>query len=53
MEEHPPLKVGDILTFEPEPTNERDPNAVLIKSSDRRVGYINRLQASAFLGWLD
>jgi hypothetical protein len=53
MEGHPPLKVGDILTFKPEPTNEHDPNAVLINSADRRVGYVNRLQALAFLGWLN
>jgi hypothetical protein len=53
MQEHPPLHVGDTVTFRAEPTNEHDPNAVLIRGEDHRIGYVNRLQAPVFLDWLD
>jgi HIRAN domain len=52
MEEHPPVHVGQSVAFKAEPTNEHDPNAVLITAQDQRIGYVNRLQAPAFLDWL-
>jgi hypothetical protein len=47
-----PLSVGQPLRFVPEPTNERDPNAVKVEANDELIGYVNRLQAVAFLSWI-
>jgi hypothetical protein len=44
--------VGDVASLEPEPTNEKDPNAVRVCVAGKRVGYVNRLQALAFLTFL-
>jgi hypothetical protein len=53
VDDHPPVHVGDSVAFRAEPTNEHDPNAVLIAAKDQRIGYVNRLQAPAFLDWFD
>ena len=45
------LAVGDILDIEPEPTNEFDAGAVAFLRDGKLLGYVNRLQASAFLDW--
>jgi hypothetical protein len=50
---NPALRVGDLVTLRPEPTNEHDPNAVMVCVADRRIGYVNRLQAPAFQSWLN
>lgn len=47
-----PLVIGDTVTLAAEPTNPIDPNAVMILASGECIGYINRLQAKAFLTWL-
>jgi hypothetical protein len=44
--------VGDIASFQPEPSNEHDPNAVMVRVDGQRIGYVNRLQAPAFHRWL-
>jgi hypothetical protein len=44
--------VGTAVDLVPEPTNEHDANAVMIKVEGQRIGYINRLQASTFHRWL-
>jgi HIRAN domain len=48
-----PIAVGDVATFKPEPSNEHDPNAVMVCVDDQRIGYVNRLQAPAFQRWLN
>lgn len=50
---HPPVHVGEVVTFKPEPTNDHDPNAVMVCIGGNQVGYVNRLQAPAFLRWLE
>jgi hypothetical protein len=50
--EIPQIAVGDVASFRPEPSNEFDPNAVMICVGEHRIGYVNRLQAPAFLSWL-
>ena len=30
LDEHPPVQVGEVVSFKPEPTNEHDPNAVMV-----------------------
>lgn len=44
--------VGQRLEFEPEPTNKWDPHAVMVKADHNLLGYVNRLQAQAFLRWI-
>jgi hypothetical protein len=46
------LSVGDAVTVEAEPGNQHDPNAVVMRVAGRVIGYINRLQATAFQRWL-
>jgi hypothetical protein len=46
------LAVGDLLTIQPEPGNKQDPNAVALLAKNQTIGYINRLQTSAFHRWL-
>jgi HIRAN domain len=48
-----PLTVGQRVNLVPEPTNKWDPNAVRIEANSEVVGYVNRLQAAAFLRWID
>jgi hypothetical protein len=47
-----PLEVGDQVSIAPEPDNEHDPNAVVVRRGDSVIGYINRLQTRTFLSWL-
>lgn len=46
------LVVGDSVELIPEPTNEFDSNAIMVRSAGECIGYINRLQAKAFRTWL-
>jgi hypothetical protein len=46
------LTVGDPVELRPEPENEHDPGAVLIRAVGYTIGYMNRLQAGAFRQWL-
>ena len=46
------LLVGDQAAFVLEPDNPRDPNAVMVQAAEHCIGYINRLQATAFHQWL-
>jgi hypothetical protein len=48
-----PIAVGDFASFKPEPSNEYDPNAVMVCVDDQRIGYVNRLQAPAVHRWLN
>ena len=47
-----PVLVGDVVSFQPEPSNEKDPNAVMVCVGDHCICYVNRLQASGFQRWL-
>jgi HIRAN domain len=48
------LASGEALTFECEPNNEFDPNAIRIARRDgTTVGYVNRLQADIVSQWID
>jgi hypothetical protein len=47
-----PLNVGEALDLVPEPTNKWDKNAIMVKAHGEIVGYVNRLQTSAFHKWL-
>jgi hypothetical protein len=44
--------VGQRMQFVAEPSNKWDPNAVRVEVSSELVGYVNRLQAGAFLDWI-
>lgn len=46
------LAVGDLLTIQPEPGNKVDPTAIALLAKNQTIGYINRLQTSAFHRWL-
>jgi HIRAN domain len=35
-----PIAVGEAASFKAEPSNEHDPNAVMVCVDDRRIGYI-------------
>jgi hypothetical protein len=45
-------QVGDELELIPEPTNPFDEKAIAVKVNNKTIGYVNRLQTSAFHGWL-
>lgn len=47
-----PDALGEPVQFVPEPTNLKDRNAVAVKVRNVLIGYINRLQAGAFLQWI-
>jgi hypothetical protein len=47
-----PLEIGCPVELLHEPQNEKDPGAVEIRARDKRIGYVNRLQAPTFLKWL-
>lgn len=49
---HPQPDLGQVVDLAPEPDNAFDPNAVMIKIGDGKLGYINRLQAPAILEWI-
>jgi hypothetical protein len=46
------LEIGQPVEVLPEPDNEYDPGAVVVRAHGERLGYINRLQAPTFLRWL-
>lgn len=46
------LAVGDVVQVAAEPDNEYDPGAVAIFKDGAKIGYINRLQTTAFRSWL-
>ncbi|WP_431269038.1 HIRAN domain-containing protein [Dankookia sp. P2] len=46
------LNVGAAVNLVPEPTLERDPNAVRVEQDGELLGYVNRLQAKAVSAWL-
>ena len=46
------VQVGCPVSLVPEPTNRHDPHAVAVQLNGQTIGYINRLQAPAFLMWL-
>jgi hypothetical protein len=48
-----PITVADVVSFKPEPSNEHDANAVMVRVDEQCVGYVNRLQSPAFLRWLN
>jgi hypothetical protein len=47
------LKPGDPLTLEREPTNEHDPNAIVVLSNGLKVGYIRAKEAKLLAPWWD
>jgi len=48
------LGLGEAVFFEPEPTNEVEPNAIRLARADgETVGYVNRLQAETVRSWLE
>lgn len=46
------IRDGDRVAFEPEPSNSKDPNALLITHGDRHLGYVNRVLVATVRGWL-
>lgn len=46
-----PTDIGREVLLEAEPSNIQDPNAVAVKTSDRVIGYINRIQAPVVKRW--
>ena len=44
--------VGEQIALVHERSNQHDPNAVEVLVRGARIGYINRLQAPTFLGWM-
>lgn len=44
--------IGSAVDVLPEPDNEHDPQAVVVKLRGDCIGYINRLQAPTFLRWI-
>lgn len=44
--------VGESVEFLPEPDNIKDHNAVQVRINQHCVGYVNRLQSTAFLQWV-
>lgn len=44
--------VGQSVEFRHEPLNPKDPNAVVILHEGETIGYINRLQTTAFHRWI-
>lgn len=47
------LRVGEPVELEAEPSNRYDPNAIVVRYFNEPLGYINRLQASAFREWIN
>jgi hypothetical protein len=44
--------LGEQIQLSAEPTNQQDPNAIMVLVRRSRIGYINRLQAPTFLRWM-
>jgi hypothetical protein len=42
------VSVDEPVIFQPEPGNEHDQNAVMVQVRGQKIGYVNRLQTSAF-----
>lgn len=42
------IPLGQAVTFVPEPTNEHDPNAILVKMNDKNLGYVDRGRLELF-----
>jgi hypothetical protein len=47
------LIVGQPLDVIPEPNNEYDCNAIAVYNKDRKLGYINRIQAKTVCNWIE
>ena len=47
------MRIGMPVELRQEPENAHDPNAVMILAGDRKVGFVNRLQAPTFRRWLE
>jgi hypothetical protein len=47
-----PVTEGAAVTFEPDPSNAYDSDAVAIRTGGRTVGYVNRLCTGAFNTWI-
>lgn len=47
------ISIGMPVALQPEPENEHDPSAVRVVVGERKLGYINRLQAPTFRRWLE
>jgi hypothetical protein len=47
-----PLALGEVVDLVPEPTNAFDSNAIAVQAHGQTIGYINRLQTSAFHHWI-
>jgi len=47
------ITLGQVVQFDTEPDNEHDPNAVAIKITDLKLGYLNRIQAPAVGHWIE
>jgi len=43
------LRPGDILSFRPEPTNEKDTKAVMVMKEDKQIGWIKKCHNHIFL----
>ena len=50
--EHPQPDLGQPVDLVPEPENAFDPNAIMVRLGDGKLGYINRIQAPAILEWI-
>jgi len=53
QDRHGPLREGDALHLEPEPSNVTDPNAIRFMMAGQGIGYVNRLQAPTVGVWLN
>lgn len=47
------IDIGMPVELQPEPENAHDPSAVRVVHAERKLGYINRLQAPTFRRWLE
>jgi hypothetical protein len=52
-EDYDDFPIGTQLSFQLEPNNEYDPNAVKISAHNTHIGYVNRAQTPAFKHWLE
>jgi hypothetical protein len=52
-EDYDDFPIGTELSFEYEPDNAHDPNAIKIIANDTHIGYVNRAQTPAFRHWLE
>ncbi|QDZ07268.1 hypothetical protein FPZ24_07070 [Sphingomonas panacisoli] len=48
----PLVSAGEVVSFELDPENPKDPEAVAIRTGCELVGWVNRLQTRAFRQWL-